>query len=143
MTIEGNFDAARCAACGGACCKSLPGAAFPEDFPTAESVQEALATGRWALDWWEGDPREGHDELTEAYFLRPATKGKEGVVRDPSWGGECTFLTPKGCELPAERRPRECRMLTPRPKGVDCMGDGTAGKRAAAVAWLGRKGDLQ
>jgi hypothetical protein len=143
MNAAGHFDAERCAGCGGACCKNLPGAAFPEDFPTAEAVKVALDSGRWAVDWWDGDPRPGHDELSQGYFIRPAIKGKEGSRRDPAWGGECTFLTPMGCELPADQRPRECRMLRPRPPGTACTGDETSNKQAAAVAWIKRSEDLE
>lgn len=141
MSAEGNFAAEICAGCG-ACCRRMPGAAFPEDFPTMESVKEAIDSGRWAVDWWEGDPREGHRELDKGLFIRPATKGSEGLRRDPSWGGECTFLTEQGCELTVNRRPRECRMLAPNPTGP-CRGDTESDKQAAAVAWIERAADLE
>lgn len=59
-----NFQAPEiCAACGGACCRRAPGIAHPEDFGAPDRadlrrrVEAALASGRWAVDWWEGDPR--------------------------------------------------------------------------------------
>lgn len=128
-----------CSKCGGQCCKGLPGAAFPEDFglPDGSLLRWALETGRWCIDWWEGDPRPGKDELHRAYFVRPATKGREGVWFDASWGGECTFLTASGCSLLSENRPLNCRMLEPMGEGARCkchLGDSP--KERAAIAWL-------
>lgn len=113
-----------CAACGG-CCKSLPGGFLPSDFgiDLIEGVRSALASGRCAIDWWEGDI-DGKDELSQVLFLRPATKGKEGQIFDGSWGGECTFLTPVGCSLPREKMPSECKALRPRSTAEgDCPSD--------------------
>lgn len=132
-----------CTACGGRCCKRYPGAAFPEDFKpdVLAGVQAALETGSWAIDWWEGDPCEGKNELTQAFFVRPAVQGCKKVF-DPTWGDPCTFLGDKGCALPAGERPRGCRMLEP----VATVSELALGKckihglpdpkREAAVAWL-------
>jgi hypothetical protein len=126
-----------CKACGGECCRYLPGAAMPEDFGLpgeATSLLAALASGRWTIDWWEGDPRPGEDSLSHAYFVRPATKGNEGERYDPSWGGVCTFLSTDGCELPPEARPALCRFLEPRADG-NCIKHGVT-KQEASIAWL-------
>lgn len=37
--------------------------------PLKESVMELLFTGKYAVDWWEGDPRDDEDELDEKAFL--------------------------------------------------------------------------
>lgn len=126
-----------CAPCGGKCCETLPGSAFPENFPTPEALQAALATGRWAIDWWEGDAREGHSELSRTLYIRPATKGQEGERFDASWGGECTFLGANGCELKPSQRPLECLGLEPS-RGSSCLQRNGRDKRAAAIAWLPR-----
>ena len=128
-----------CAKCGGKCCKIAPGAAFPKDFglpgdPT--KLKLAFESGKWAIDWWEGDARKGKNELGETYFVRPAIKGKEGNLRDPAWGGECTFLTEVGCSLPVDERPLNCKMTEPQPEGVGCTLHKNKDKRAAAVAWI-------
>jgi len=122
---------------------------MPADFGRTKAavlagVRAALLTGRWAIDWWEGDPRtKGERERTPMidgdeftfYFVRPAIKGKEGDLHHGAWSGECTFLTNAGCELPSDERPRECRLLEPRPGGYgNCVAHG-ASKRAASVAW--------
>lgn len=129
-------DKKTCSACGGRCCKTMPGCAYPEDFGQAlEKLDSALASGRWAIDWWEGDPRPGKDEMSKAYFVRPAVKGHEGRIYHGAWGGECTFLGPYGCELASDERPRECRHLEPLPEGV-CEMHGDCGKQSAAIAWI-------
>lgn len=129
-----------CAPCGGQCCKKLPGCAYPEDFPTKEALQAALDSGRWCIDWWDGDAREGMDELSRTLFVRPAIKGHEGQREHASWGGECTFLGPNGCELKPSKRPTECRSLEPRKD--DCYMHNGHGKKSAAVAWLHRAEEL-
>ena len=115
-----------CAACGGQCCKRLPGIASPEDFSLPDTTQliEALKSGKWAVDWWEGN--------NPLYFVRPATKDAIGELFDPSWGGECVFLTEKGCSLPHDQRPSGCRLLEP--KEPHCIAHG-AGKEEAGLAW--------
>lgn len=103
-----------CADCGN-CCRHYPGGHLPSDFglDIPAGVRAALESGRYALDWWEGDV-DGHDNLSCVYYLRPSTKGKEGHIFDPSWGGECTFLTASGCSLSREKMPAECKALRPR-----------------------------
>lgn len=126
-----------CAACGGKCCRSMPGEAFPEDFEggSYDAVLAALKTGNWAVDWWEGDPREGSYELRRGYYLRPRTIGAHDIL-DPSWGGPCVFWMPStGCELEPKDRPRSCRELEPVAGGGCVIHDGS-GKHAAALAWL-------
>lgn len=130
-----------CKPCGGKCCKSMPGAAHPHQFPQPEDVVSALESGLWAVDWWEGDARPGQDELSATYYLRPATKGSEGQRLDASWGGECTFLTPSGCELAPTQRPRGCLNLVPSREGC-ASSDGTNDKRVAAIAWIPRAHEL-
>ena len=129
-----------CAECGGTCCRRQPGACFPEDFgPDIEAgVRAAVATGGYTLDWWDGDPREGADDLAQAYFVRPAIKGHEGEPSHAAWAGPCTFLEEgRGCRLPAEARPGQCRGLQPREEpGGRCVQPEGSTKRAAAIAWL-------
>ena len=158
-----------CTTCGGKCCKNIPGATRPSDFKGRQQIIEALRGGRYCVDWWEGDPRKRKntlkgkipedvatgikailDELHEhqevlktwrrGYFIRPAGKGFEGRLLDPSWGGiGCTFLTDTGCSLEPEQRPTQCRLLQPDATG-HCI-DHSGGKREAAIAWL--KHDVQ
>lgn len=128
-----------CSPCGGRCCKRMPGSAFPDQFPTKESLAAALASGLWAVDWWIGDPTGG--ELVNAYYVRPATKGMEGVKHDGSWGGECAFLTADGCSLPTSERPYECLDLIPQESG-QCRESGEFNKKQAAIAWIPRQKEL-
>jgi Fe-S-cluster containining protein len=131
-----------CTPCGGKCCKRLPGSAYPDDFPTREALAHALQSGRWAVDWWEGDAREGKYELGRTYYIRPAIKGFEGQKFHPSWGGECTFLTPDGCALPGEARPRECRDLEPMENNTKCQMHNGTSKKMSAIAWITRSDEL-
>lgn len=127
-----------CAECGGKCCKGMPGCAFPEDFkePLKDNLIKALSTGKWAIDWWEGSPFEDDNwnYAYTAYYIRPATKGKEYQLKDPSWGGECTFLQENGCQLPADQRPKNCRLLEPISIG-ECKLHDNGDKKSAAIAW--------
>lgn len=130
-----------CADCGGKCCKAYPGAMSPADVlrlsgsnDMAEALTETFATGDYVIDWWEGDPREGHTELDRGYYLRPRVKD-DGRVFSPSWGGACTFLiSGVGCRLSAEDRPETCRALEPVPNGK-CIAH-AGNKRAAALRWM-------
>jgi Fe-S-cluster containining protein len=138
-------DAARCSDCGGKCCKSYPGIAVPEDFGAPDrdlmqtKLRAALSSGRWAIDWWEGDPRPDCDALYQAEFVRPANKGHEGDLFHPSWGGPCTFLRKDGCELAHDDRPRNCRGVVPRhPEScTEKHEDGTlVSKEDFVIAWI-------
>lgn len=130
----------RCARiAGGECCKNAPGATIPEDFGMPETIQlaAALASGRWAVDWWEGDPRPECEEYDQVYFVRPAVTGFEGKIYHPAWGGPCTFLKLPGCELSAEKRPWACRVLEPHDPQPCKLPEGIGNtKQFSACAWL-------
>ena len=136
MKKENYLNVKICKECGGACCKRMPGSAYPEDFkePLLESLVEAFKSGNWAIDWWEGDPT-NKNSLEKAYYVRPRTKGNNNLF-DPSWGGECIFLNERGCTLEPEERPQSCRLLEPKLGGEDCIHHNGTGKRGAAIAWL-------
>ena len=122
-----------CFKCQGKCCKSMPGTCSPEDimklFPSnnlEESIKKALETKNYAIDWWEGKK--------PLYYIRPATKKAIGKVYDSSWGGECVFLTEKGCKLSDENRPLQCKQLKP---AVDmhCGNTNNTNKHEMALMW--------
>lgn len=119
-----------CAECGGRCCKFYPGGAFPDDFakPLIKSLMEAFKSGKWAIDRHEGD-----DPDEREHYIRPAVKGVNRLF-DPSWGGECVFLTSSGCELSPEKRPTQCRMLEPKADPEKCISHAGA-KWEAKKAW--------
>lgn len=124
-----------CSICDGECCKNMPGCNLPEDFGKSLyfSLLEHFKTGKWAIDWWEGDPRKGKHELTRAFFIRPAIKNKTNLF-DPSWGGECVFFTSGvGCSLDDKKRPAECRLLEP--NSDRCIKHGGS-KQEASIAWI-------
>lgn len=123
-----------CAMCKGKCCKEYAGAYSPDDLQpiTVESLRELFATTLYSVDWYEGDPREGHNELPFAYFIRPAHIGIN-QLKDPSWGGRCIHLGSAGCKLSPKTRPKGCRDLNPTGKET-C--DGQYSKKAAGIAWL-------
>jgi len=137
-----------CAQCGGRCCKSMPGECHPDDFEKINKnmIKALLESGDYAVDWWEGDPRPGENRIPQGYYLRPSTTlgKKHHRVFDPSWGGECVFLSKSGCVLSPEDRPWGCRMLEPNPdkatrenpQGCKTHAPYGFSKQAAAVAWL-------
>jgi Fe-S-cluster containining protein len=130
--IQDNQNADLCTPCGGKCCKAIPGIYWPEDFGNSHdeviaNVRAAIAEGKTTLDYWTSDLR--------LYYPRPAVKGMEGVTIDPSWGGECTHLTAKGCALAWRVRPTQCRSLVPSAKGCDSP-EPYDSKYEAGQAWL-------
>jgi len=127
-----------CASCG-QCCKRMPGNISPEQLqPDVEAnLRRLLATGNYAIDWWEGDPRGGpflKSGIGKAHFLRPRHKSRPGKIFDPSWGDSpCVFLSDNGCILPRSQRPKECLEMVP-VRGGACLS--TFPKQRAAIAWL-------
>lgn len=128
-----------CGQCGGQCCKGMPGGVDPADLgaPDVDALERnvlaLLRSGKWAVDWWEGDVKPG-GRMDSVPFLRPACRNAPGRLRDPSRGGECVLLTDAGCSLAFSDRPRGCRELEPRvgfPKA--CFPHWS--KRDQALAW--------
>lgn len=119
----------------------MSGATLPEDFtaPLSESLYAAFRSGKWVVDWWEGDPRGWdygkEDRVSKGYYIRPRAKNDRPGLFCPAWSGsECIFHTGHGCMLLPDRRPATCRLLEPRVEG-ECILHG-AGKHMAAIAWL-------
>lgn len=149
-------DAALCNECGGNCCKRMPGSTHPAEWGETDdekiaNLADAFASGLWAIDWWEGDPRsddadfDTDAECVNGYFVRPGIVGHSAHVfglRHAAWSGVCRMLQPTGCELRHDMRPIECRGLEPQPVEIrkvrGCGTDATldTGKRANASAWM-------
>lgn len=114
-----NENTSLCSACGGKCCKQYAGIVSPHDLDgddVSGQVLEMIKGGKYCLDLWDADSR-----LEETFFLRPRHKNSMDSEIDASWGGECVFLTPMGCQLIFEKRPKQCRALEPNPKDPgDC-----------------------
>lgn len=101
-----------CAACGGDCCQRMAGQYVPEDFKqeiTAEFILSILQTGKFAIDWWEGDD--------QPHYIRPRHVGEPAVKG--SWGGVCVnWSKESGCSLSEEDRPTGCKKLVPKVVGT-------------------------
>jgi len=133
-----------CSSCKGQCCKAAPGCTYPSDFnlPDETSLRAAFASGRYSLDYWMGNPKTEEDG--DVYFVIPARKGYEGQVMFNSWGGECTFLRPWGCELASDERPFVCRHLEPKiviKDEIECLAcishvNADNSRQASAIEWL-------
>lgn len=135
--MHDNFEL--CSKCGGACCKSQPGACFPSEFgfpdEVYENVKKSIGTGRYCLDCWEGDPREDVKEFDRTLFVRPSVTGFEFEVFDATWGGPWTFFKKDiGCELESDKRPLNCQMLEPKEDG--CILHEDMGKQKASIEWI-------
>jgi Fe-S-cluster containining protein len=139
--MSNNLDEEQCARCGGQCCKHMPGATMPEDWPgdKIQALKTAFESGKWVIDWWMGDPRPGCYELRRAYYVRPRATSDPHGLYCPTYGGRCVFLQDNGCELWPEERPAECRMLTPHPVSCDPAG---VTKHECAIAWIPYNGDI-
>ena len=130
-------DSEACGTCGGRCCKRMPGVIHPLQFGNSsieriKNMTNALVSKRYAVDCWEG-VEEGE---TNTYYIRPATT-KGFTVYDFSYGGQCTFLGDKGCELEHDRKPAECLGLQPGEGGKNCTEHKTLNKeRLALDEWV-------
>lgn len=136
---QNNEDREICGKCGGGCCKRSPGIFSPGDVGAPvvgtmrERIHALLTSGIGQLDWWEGDPRDGHEELGRCLFLRAAILGEDRIY-SPSWGGCCAMLKDAGCSLPFGERPANCRELVPRESGR-CHLPKEFSKRAMSASW--------
>jgi Fe-S-cluster containining protein len=156
--VENHENPSVCGTCPSPCCGFLPGEVFPQELDPElrpeilrRKAQSLIATGRYAVDWWEGDPRRNISEserVSCGYYLRPAIEGHEGNKFHAAWSfhGGCTFLGPEGCTLAHDARPLGCRAVVPAIDAFsgkrDCrstivtQGGFTNSKHAAAIAWL-------
>lgn len=137
--LQSYVNADLCGPCGGNCCKGMPGTTLPSDFGDSPemilaALTERLATGRWAIDWWEGNPTTDGEyaDIDRAYYIRPAIKGIDRLYH-PAYGGACTFHGPNGCEI-FEARPSGCKGLEPGPDGTCEVRHSS--KQDSAIAWL-------
>lgn len=138
---EHRYESPLCGPCAGQCCKTAPGITHPEQWGETEAemlanIAAALKTGQWAVDWWDGDPREalGDTFLARACYVRPAIGEPFSYPAEHgSWGGMCTFLRPTGCALEHDARPLECQALKPTEDGCESM---AGEKQQFAIAWL-------
>ncbi len=145
-----NENAVLCALCGGHCCRSMPGTYHPGDLGrTEEEVFEALvellARYEAAIDWLDGDPRPPGERrglpLARCCYVRPRIDGVLSMEHS-SPGGVCQhFSAERGCALPFEKRPYQCRALTPtldRRGGrlpLVCVEREDSDEVALAIAW--------
>lgn len=143
--MEGYQNSELCKECGGQCCKFFPGAYFPGDYGfevenLKENLLKAFRSGKVAVDLCEGDPRGWPQECPDAvpytYYIRPKRRVHRSLI-DYILAGDsaCIHLTERGCELPFEQRPLNCRMLEPRPRHLGCTAHGYH-KEKAAQAWF-------
>ncbi|MES2154074.1 MAG: hypothetical protein V4510_02975 [bacterium] len=155
LPILNNEDAATCGACGGKCCKTLPGAFLPDQLDDA-AIAGGLRDGRFVLAWWDGDPRPEMNcfdvecdgscarcmdpaRLRRAYYVRPRNVMSPAGPFDGTSHGACTLLGPTGCTLRFADRPAGCQnLLVNKADPGNCHEHAvTTGsfKHYAAVAW--------
>jgi hypothetical protein len=162
LPIANNEDLATCRACGGKCCKTLPGAYLPDQL-TQDELRHGLQSGTLVLAWWDGDPRPGKqcfdvdcdgsctrctdpDRLLRAYYVRPRNENSKPGPFDGSSQGACKLLGPSGCTLPFEKRPAGCQnLLVNRESPGDCHDYAVptrSFKHYAALAWAPHQDSL-
>lgn len=144
--MNSNLNPKLCSTCGGKCCQHMAGIYHPNDFKeeiTAEFIKSLLDSEKVAIDWWEGDPREGKDEIASGYYLRPRHVNEPAIKG--SWGGVCVnWSKESGCSLSEESRPYQCRKLVPNKKFDCALEEGTdASKQDLAIAWLDYNEQIQ
>lgn len=147
--LKNNEHQTLCARCGGQCCRTRPGIEAPERFLALPDPAAALATllsqTEWVLETHYGVPYTpgvtAPDPDRIIQYPRPATmseQGKDSV--DITAADDCIYLTPTGCSLAFEARPRMCRELIP----DSCFECETPwGRREAALAWLHHQDIIQ
>ena len=115
LDIKNNETPEICSKCKGYCCKSYAGIYHPNDFKDIEKeLKELKEKGLISVDQWNGELIVKNDD-TEYYdvkFIRPRHSNISKFI-DFSYGGRCIYLTEKGCGLPFEKRPYQCKMLAP------------------------------
>jgi len=134
--ITNNENISVCSACGGKCCKNMPGILYPEDIKeeiTVDVLVKYYQEG-YQFDYYEGSV-DGSDKI--GYYLRPQTIRSKDKIVDASSGGQCIFLEPGGCSKIFDDRPTECKALIPDKKyGLNCGYDKYYSRLNAAIAWL-------
>jgi hypothetical protein len=129
-----NFDL--CEKCNGRCCKTCSGIYRLSDFGGCtenkiKNIEEMLHRKQLVIDWWEDEERK--------YFLRPPHLNST-YPRDPTWGGTCIYLGPKGCSKKFEERPYICRSLVPNETIGQCVFEpGTLSKFELAMEYFKNK----
>jgi len=135
--MDGHYDYDMCKKCGGLCCLKMSGSYIPSDFKTEitiEFIVKLLDSGKYSVDWWEGDVLD-NDLVDRSYYLRPRHIDSPSI--DPSFGGICNhWKTNTGCSLPESDRPHQCRMLVPAFE-IGCVAHplSKATKKDCAIAW--------
>ncbi|MDP4086318.1 MAG: hypothetical protein Q8934_17130 [Bacillota bacterium] len=140
--MKNNEKPSICSICKGKCCQSASGYTIPTDFQeetTLHFLISLLESGNWSIDWLEGDPRysirDGEPKLNRCYALRVARVNDTGVFTK-SFGGACVLWSlEKGCSLPFENRPIECRFLKPI-RSMSCKSNGKYSKEYCAKRWI-------
>lgn len=142
-----------CGLCKGQCCKNLAGSYTPEDIGTItpEHILDLLNTGKYAIDWWDGDARftlvdtSRYYNLSRTYYLRPRHRNLPAIAKlnDPDHApSTCINLTPKGCSLSFKERPYQCKALIPNfnkeTNEPNCMikRDDMASRQDIAIMWV-------
>lgn len=128
---EGNASSCACPTCRQAC-EHKPGWLMPGE---AEVAAEALGLSPrdffrrfLAVDWWDGDPRDGHYDLENVFVLAPAVGGCAGGMYPANPKGRCVFYTDARLCAIHPVKPFECRTYAHGPK------DDT--HRQVAIAWI-------
>ncbi|MDK9716803.1 MAG: hypothetical protein OEL57_02710 [Trichlorobacter sp.] len=147
--LKNNEHRSICARCGGQCCRTRPGIESPERFQAqpdpATALAELLIRREWILETHYGVPYTpgvtAPDPDRIIQYPRPATmseqsKNSAGITA----ADDCVYLTPVGCSLAFDSRPRMCRELIP----DSCFECETPwGRREAALAWLHHQDIIQ
>lgn len=137
-----------CKACGGQCCTRCAGSYIPSDFKepiTPEFIVGLLKSGKFAIDWWDGDAMGKGGSST--HYIRPRHVN-EGAIRG-SWGGVCVnWHKTNGCSLTEQDRPFQCRKLVPTLVGKDdykckTKKEDKASKQDCAIAWYNHQEVIQ
>lgn len=151
--MKNNENHSHCSLCKGQCCKNLAGSYTPEDIGliTVKNIVSLLATGKYAIDWWDGDARDTplkdsppYHNLDRTLYLRPRHVGRPAIAKenDPDHApSTCVNLTSKGCCHSFNKRPYQCRALIPNFNKKDmepnCMLSEDGGSRQQiAIKWV-------
>lgn len=83
-------NASICTPCGGRCCKTIPGMTHPDDWGApneaemTDRIKAAFASGRYSLNWWEGESGRKEPELHgQVFIVAPAVEDGEGEQEYP------------------------------------------------------------
>ena len=124
-----------CKKCGGRCCQRAPGMYFPHEIGeiTEKLILSLLQSGKYNIN--QLSYHKDYDFTKRGIYTIKVTPRTRAVLNNNYL---CIYWTrAKGCELPFEKRPYQCRMTIPDKTALLCTSrvEDKARSMDAFIAW--------